>query len=59
MEKDQRLYQVSAEPSTSAAKERLGCTIGPLSAGELIGAVGIRSTFFLAGGTFILLRLVF
>ena len=33
----------------------LGYTIGPLLAGALIGAIRIRSTFLLAGGTFILL----
>jgi MFS family permease len=33
----------------------LGYTIGPLLAGTLIGAISIRNTFFLAGGTFIAL----
>lgn len=33
----------------------LGYTIGPLLAGELIGLISIRSTFFVAGAAFILL----
>jgi MFS transporter, DHA1 family, multidrug resistance protein len=33
----------------------LGYTMGPLLAGVLIGSISIRTTFFLAGGAFILL----